>query len=285
MEAYDIFADHVHVRGPVFSEKFARIAVRVVPEPRNIIAQRVQPYVNDVFIVKIDGDAPFERGARNAQILQPRLQKVVHHLVFAGYGRDELGVFVVILHQPVRIFVHAEKVSLFLCGLYLSAAVGAFSVFQLRGGPKGFAGGTVKPLVVALVDIALLVQFFEDLLHLRHMVLVRRADEFVIRHVHQVPDSFDFRRHAVHKLFRGHARGFRLFLNFLAVFVRSRLKTHVKALVALESRNGVRQHDLVSVAYVRLARSIGDGRGNVVRFFFAHNVLPPRLVRGIPIFF
>ena len=64
--------------------------------------------------------------------------------------------------------------------LYLSAAVGAFAVHQLGFGEKGFTGGTVHTLIVALVDIALIIELFEYFLNLGFVIRIGGADEFVV---------------------------------------------------------------------------------------------------------
>ena len=178
------------------------------------------------------------------------------------------------MQKPVGVFAHAEKVRLFLGGLHLSAAVGALAVFELRRRPERFAGRAVHALVAALIDVALLVQLFEDLLHLPLVLLVRRADELVVGDVHQVPDALYLPRHVVHELLGAHSRGGGLLLDLLPVLVRARLEAHVKALQALKARDRVGEHDLVGVADMRLARSVGDRRRDIIRFF-AHK--PPLL--------
>jgi len=173
-------------------------------------------------------------------------------------------VLFIVGEQPVRIFAHAEEVRLLLCGLYLPAAVGAFAVFELRRRPERFAGGAVHPLVGAFIDVALFVQLSEDLLHLLFVIFVGGADELVVGDVHQIPDAADLSRDAVDELFGGDAGCLRLLLDLLPVLVCARLEAHVEALVALKARDGVREHDLVGVADVRLARGIGDRRGDVI---------------------
>ena len=182
----------------------------------------------------------------------------------------------VVLQQAVGIFAHAEKVRLFFGGLYLSAAVGALAVFQLRRRPERLAGGAVHPLVGALIDIAVCQHLFKHLLHLALVVGVGGADELVVRDIHHIPDGADLFRHAVYERLGRNARGGGLFFYLLAVLVGARLKAHVIPLRPLEPRDGVCQNDLVGVADVRLARGVGDGRGDVIRGFFCHGSLLKR---------
>ena len=284
VEADDVFADDVHVGRPIFCKQRALLALRLVAEAGDVVGERVQPNVHDVAGIEVDGDAPGEGGARHAQILQAGLQEVVDHLVFAREGQDEVGVLVVVLHEAVCVLAHAEEVRLLLGGVHLSAAVGALAVFELRGRPKGLARGAVHPLVRPFIDIPLLVQLAEDGLHLRLVVGVGGADELVVGDVHQVPDALDLVCDAVDELFGRLAGGLGLFFDLLAVLVGARLKAHVVALVAAEARDGVRQHDLVGVADVRLARGVGDRRGDVIGSLFHASPPAPAAAGGAPHF-
>ena len=73
VEADDVLADDVHVGGPILFKQLARVPVRVVAEAGDVVGQSVQPDVDYVFGIEIDGYAPRKGSARNAQILQPRL--------------------------------------------------------------------------------------------------------------------------------------------------------------------------------------------------------------------
>ena len=266
VEAHDVLADDVDVRGPVSLIIRAALALAVIAETGDIVGERVQPDIDDVFGVRLDGDAPAESGAGHAKILQTGLQEVVDHLVAAGDGQDEIGMLLVILHQPVRIFAHAEEISLLFRLGDLSAAVGTLAVHELALRPEGLAGRAVEPLIGAFVDVPLREQTIEDLLHFLLVIVVRGADELVVRGVHEVPYPPDLRRHVVHELFGSDARRRGFELHLLAVLVRARLQTDVIALRAPEPREKIRQHDLVGVADVGFARCVCDRRSDVILF-------------------
>ena len=196
------------------------------------------------------------------------LQEVVHHLVATGHGQDEVGMFLIILHESVRILAHAEEVRLLLRDGDLSAAVGTFAVHQLALRPEGFARGAIKPLIRPLIDVALCEQPLEYLLHFLDVIVVGGADELVVRGVHEVPYPPDLPCHVVHELLGGDACRSRFLLHFLAVLVGARLQTDVVALRAPEPREKIRQDYLVSVADVRLARRIRYRGGDVI--FLCH---------------
>ena len=269
VEADDVLADQVQVGRPVALELLGALAVAVVADAGDVVRQRVKPDVDDVLVVEVDRDAPLERRSRDAEVLQAGQQEVVHHLVLALHGLDEFRVRVDVLDQAVGILAHLEEVRLLLRRLHLAAAVGALAVDELGLGEERLARRAVHALVVALVDVALLVELFEDLLDLLFVVVVGRADELVVRGVHDVPVRADDLRDLVDVFLRRDAGGLRLFLDLLAVLVGAGLEEHVVALEALEARDAVGEHDLIRVADVRAARGVGDRRRDIV-LRFAH---------------
>ena len=60
VESDDVLADDMHVCRPLFFVEVARIAVLIIADARNIVCERVKPNVNDVALVKTDGDSPIE---------------------------------------------------------------------------------------------------------------------------------------------------------------------------------------------------------------------------------
>ena len=189
METDDILTDQVQVCRPVFLKQFTAVAVTVIADTCDIVGQCIQPYIYHMLRIKVDRNAPFEGCSGYTQILQTRQQEVVHHLILSGYRLDKLRMCIDMLDQTVCIFAHLEEISLFLRRLYLTSAVRAFAVYQLGLGPEGLAGSTVQSLIRALVNIALVVQLFEDLLYLLLMILISGTDEFVIGSIHQIPDT------------------------------------------------------------------------------------------------
>ena len=128
MEADDIFSDQMQISRPKLFILLAAVAFRIVADTGNIVGQRIQPYINNVFLIEINRDTPFERGSGNAQILQSGKQEIVHHLVFAGYRLDKFRMAVDMVDQALRIFAHSEEICFFLCRFHFSAAVRTFPV-------------------------------------------------------------------------------------------------------------------------------------------------------------
>ena len=267
MEPDDILADQVQIRRPVLLVEVAVIAVHIISQSGCVVAEGVKPHIDHVLRVEIHRDSPLEGGSGDAEVLQARQKEVVHHLVLAGHRLDEFRMGIDVLNQPVRILAHTEEVSLFLGRLHRSSAVRALAVHQLGLGPEGLAGSAVHALIAVLVDIALLIELLENLLHLDLVIRVRGTDKAVIGGVHQVPDPLNLRCHAVHEFLRGNAGLLGLQLDLLSVLVGTGLEPHVKSLLSLVAGDGVGQHDLIGVADVRLARGISDRRRNIIRFF------------------
>ena len=262
VEAHDILADDVQRGGPVTVIK-GTAAVGMIAEAGDVVAQGVQPDVSDVARVEFHRDPPGEGGTGHTQVGQPRLQKIVHHLVAAGIRLDEIGMLLIKPEQAVLILGQPEEIRLLAGVGDLPAAVGAFAVDELGRGEEGLAGDTVFAFVFAFVDIPLLVELFENRLHGLFMVGVGGADETVAGDVQAVPDRFDLAGHPVHvrlgadPLFLGGE------LDFLAVLVRAGLEIHVEAPLPLIPGDGIGQYRVVGIADVRLARGIGDGGGDI----------------------
>ena len=154
--------------------------------------------------------------------------------------------------------------------MHFPAAVRAFAVNQLGVRPERFAGRAVPALIFTLIDITLLVEALEYLLHLQLMILVGGPDELVIGGVHQIPDLLDNRNLLVNISLRLHAGRPGLFFNLLAMLVGARHKEDVITALSLIAGNGISHYDFIGVADVRLSRGIGNSGGNIVFFFFFH---------------
>ncbi len=178
-----------------------------------------------------------------------------------------------VVDQLGGILAHLEEVRFFLRGLHLSAAVGALAVLELRGREERFARHTVHAFIIALIDVALVVHVFENLLHLLDVIFVGGADKAVVRRADKVPQALDLARDVVDVFLRRDARRLGLFLDLLTVLVRAGLQIDVVALKALEARDAVGEDRFVGVSDVRLARCIGDRRGDVI--LLSHSSLSP----------
>ena len=116
----------MHIGRPVFP--IERIVAGAVAQSGDVVAQCVDPHVNHVLRVKVHGNAPGERGAGNAQVLQAGLNEVVDHFVEPGLGLDKIRMVLIILHQLVGIGGELKEIRFLLRPLDLPAAVGTLAV-------------------------------------------------------------------------------------------------------------------------------------------------------------
>ena len=267
MEAQNLLAHHVQVGGPVFV--VVVVGVVAVAKCGDIVAQGVHPDVHGVLGVEGDGDAPLDRGAGDTGVLQALLDEG-DHLILAALGLDELGVLLVQLEQAVGVLAGAEEVGFLVGVVDLAAAVGALAVHQLAVGPETLAGLAVVAHILALIDVALLIQLGEDLLAGLDVVVVGGADEAVVADVQQLPQVLDGGHDAVHIFLGLHPGGRGLVLDLLAVLVGAGQEHHVVPLLALEAGQRVTGHGGVAVADVQLVAGVVDGGGDVELFLFRH---------------
>ena len=84
------------------------------------------------------------------------------------------------LDQAVRIFAHFEEVCFFFCRCTRTSTVRTFTVHKLGLGKEGFARSTVHSFIVSFINVSLIIQLFEDLLHLFLMVVIRCTDKMIV---------------------------------------------------------------------------------------------------------
>ena len=273
VEADDLLADDVYVCRPVLVE----IVILVVEQSERsaVVEERIDPDVYDVTRIKVHRHAPVEARAGDAEVFKARLDEVVDHLVDARGGLEKVGVLKQVLHA-VGVLGKLEEVGLFLGVLDLAAAVGALAVNELALGPEALAGLAVLALVGALVDVAVVVHLLEDLLDGLDMVVIRCADEAVVRNIHELPqieDALFAADDVVDELLRGHARGFGLIFDLLAVLVGAGQEHDVIARQALVARHRVGRYGAVGVADVELVGGVVDG-GRDIEFLLVHWCFP-----------
>ena len=225
-----------------------------------------------MLLVERDRNAPLDGRAADAQVFQPWTEEVVQHLVGAAGGLDEVRMLLDVLNQPFGVLLQAEEVGFFTRLFHRAAAVRAAAVFELQFRPERFAGRAVPSLVFRLVDVALIVQLLENLLHALDVAVVSRADEIAVINVHQLPQILDARDNLIHILFRRDALFLRLALNLLAMLVRAGQEIDVIACQLLEARHRVRRRGAVGVTDVQVAAGVVNGRSDVKRLLarFTH---------------
>ena len=180
------------------------------------------------------------------------------------------------LHQTVRVLAHPEEVGLLRSLFHLASAVGAFAVHQLSVGEEGFAGSAVPALIVTLVNVALLVQFLENVSNRTLVIIVGGADEMIVGGVHQIPDAADLAGHTVHVFLGLNAGVSGLILDLLTVLIRTGEKMHVVAALPLVAGNSVGHDYLIGVAEMRLGGCVGDGGCDIKLLVVCHFICSSR---------
>ena len=130
METDDVLSDQMKIRRPEFLKLLRAVSVAVVADSGDIVGERVQPYINHMFRVKIHGNSPFKGSSGHTEILKSRKQEIVHHLVLAGFRLDEFRMILDVLDQAVRIFAHLKEIRLLLCGNAGASAVRTLTVHK-----------------------------------------------------------------------------------------------------------------------------------------------------------
>ena len=271
MEADDLLADEMHIGRPEGLVVAVGVFVVHEAERRRVVEQRVDPDVHDMLGVEVNGDAPLEARAGDAEVLQARVNEVVDHLVDAGARQQEVRVDEQVTHA-VRVLGQAEEIGLLLGVHNGAAAVGAAAVDELALGPEALAGGAVLADILALVDVALFIHLLEDFLDGGNMVVVGGADEAVIADVHQLPqilDALGALDDVIDELLRRNTGLLGLQLDLLAVLVGAGQELDVVALQPLVAGHSVGSDGAVGMADVQLIAGIIDRRCNV-EFFLIH---------------
>ena len=266
VEPHNLLAHKVDVGGPVFLEVV--VPPVAVPQGGDVVTEGVHPDIDHVLGVKLHRHPPGEAGAGDAKVLQPLADEGLH-LVDAGLGGEKLRVLVVEGQDFTGVLGEAEEVGLLLGVHHRAAAVGALAVHQLAFGPEGFAGGAVFALVGPLVDIPLVIEGLENLLHRFHMVIVGGADKAVVGDVEELPEGLEAGDDFVHILLGAHPGGLGLFLNLLAVLVRPGEEQNVVPGEAFIAGHGIGGHGAIAMADVQVIRGVIDGGGDV-KFFLFH---------------
>ena len=214
--------------------------------------------------IKVDRNAPREARSGYAKILKSGLDEVVDHLVDSGLRVKEVLLLVeqefLELRSKLR---ELEEVSLFRSVRYFPSAVRAFAVNKLALRPERLAGCAVLALVFALVDIACVIEFLEDLLNGLDVIIVSRSDVTVIGDSECSPELLEVVDDSVNISLGCNAFLFCLLLYLLAMLVSTGQEHYVIALHSLHSRDAVACDRRVAVSDVRIARRIVDRCRNV----------------------
>src|SRR5215467_13756273 len=262
MEADDLFADHVHVSRPVVLVLFLLgLILSSETECSDVVAERVEPDVNDVLRIAWYGNAPLEGAAANRLIAQAALYES-DDFVAACFRADKIRVPRVMLQQLVRESRELEVIVLFADSLSWPST--------LRAG-RSWAGSVnvklVEDAVLAgvrsLVNEALFLQTFPQRLHATLVAWLGSAYEIVVGDAHPVKKPAEFGGDRVSELLRRLARGVGGTFDLLPMLVCTGEQKRVVAEHALTTGHGIAHQRGVRMPDVRTRVHVIDRRRNV----------------------
>ena len=163
--------------------------------------------------------------------------------------------------QPVLIRRELEEVVVLVDELDLARALRARVVrVQLVLGVVRLVGDAVPALVLALVDLASVVEHLHEVLDPALVALLGRADEVVVADVEQLPDVEELRRDGVHPVLGRRAVLLGRLGDLLAVLVESGEEPDVVATHPPVARERVRGDGRVRGSEVRNRVHVVDRR-------------------------
>ena len=137
---------------------------------------------------------------------------------------------------------------------------------QLRIGPEALTGSAVFSGILALIDVALVVESLEDLLHRLNVIVVSCADISVVADIHVIPELLELGNDAVNVFLGSNALLGSLLLDLLAVLVSACKEHYVVALHSSVPGDRIAGCCGVAVADMWVSRRIIDRRGDVKGF-------------------
>ena len=263
VKAQDILADHVKIGRPetLVPVLVSEIAVDGPTGGCQIVRQRVKPDIHHMRVVIGNRHAPRETRTAYRQVAKPAAYKTLH-FIEAGCRTDEIGVCLVEFQKRFLPLRQIEEIGRLLDpfdgrpGRRL--AVDNFRLGVERLVPDGIPSG-----VTAEGDMAALKQDRPEFLAGCTMPCLGRPDEVIIGEIHagcQIPKIL---ADTVGKGLRRHALVCRGFLDFLAMFVGTGEKHHLKPVEAFEAGQHITGKGRVGVADMRLVIHVVDRCCNV----------------------
>ena len=159
--------------------------------------------------------------------------------------------------------LHAEEVVALAAGLRLPPVVRAAAVDQLALAEEALAADAVEALVLAVVDVAAVVDRPQDVAHHPGVAFLGGADEVVVADEQRLPGVAEALGHAVDEGLGIGAGAPGGEVDVLAVLVGAGQVEGVVAVEAVEAGQEVGHHRRVGVAEVGLGVDVVDRRGEV----------------------
>ena len=261
VELEDVLADEVEGRRPEAVGQVVPVAGEA--ERGDVVEQRVEPDVEDLVGIPRDRDPPLQPRARERDVLQP-LGDERARLVAELAREDEVRVLRRELLELLLEAREAEEPVVLALAVERDLVDRARVVLaRLLVGLEVRAAGAVPALVGALVDVAVVVDALEDLLHALLVARVGRADEEVVGGLEPRQQRHEVLDVAVAELLRRDALSFGGERDRLAVLVGAGEEEDLLAALAHVAGQHVGGDRRVRVAEVRRRVHVVDRRGDV----------------------
>ena len=259
VEARDVLPDDVQVGRPPGLEQ--RL-VGAVPDPRNVVDERVDPDVDHAVGIPRNRYAPRLAGPAHRDVFEPRFEQP-EHLVAADLRLQELGMGLVVVEQPPPVLRQPEEVVLLLDPLRRPAVHRTVAAVEVLLRLERLARNAVPPLVPAVVDVPGGGQALSQGGHAGPVARFRRADEVVERDVEPRPYAAERLLHLVAEGERRNPELARPLEDVLRVLVVAHQEAGLDAAQPLVPRNDVGRDLLVGGPQVGPAVDVVDRRGEI----------------------
>ena len=154
---------------------------------RQIVGQGIKPYINNMLLINRHRNAPIKGSTGNTQVIQPLLDEV-YHFIATRYRLNEVRVILNVFQNTVSIFGHLEEISFFSNFLYRTTTIRTTTILiQLQLCPETFTRRAIKSLIGPLVNIPLVINPAENLLHYLLMTLLGGTEKIVIGNIQHIP--------------------------------------------------------------------------------------------------
>ena len=259
MEANDLLADQMELRGPIF---FPLQLIVAIADAAQIAGERVVPDVDDVVGIVRPGQAPLDGFAADGDIAQAGLDKTLH-LVAAEGGADEIGLVLVELEELVLEGGELEEVV--LLGNDFRGTAAKRAIDGIGGvGDVEIVENAVTPLIKGFVDESGIASAKQQAAHGAEVIERSGADEMRVADAQLIPQVAENRGVAVHVFARRDARLGCRAGDIFAVLVGAGDKGHVVTLHALKAGDRIGHQGGISRANVRARVGVVDWRGEIV---------------------
>ncbi len=264
----DILADQLKVSRPI------TLKTRHIIRPPNacqIIEQRIQPHINDLFVIPRNRNSPVHILTGNRYIRESLKQ--IQNLMPTARRRDERRMLLDVRTDTLAITRNRQHIIILAVGLRHRSMLRTQAFDQIPLIFELFTAHTIQTLVRRKLNVAIGQQAFKRILHRRHMPRRTRSQETIIRHTQFTPRRFELWRQSINKRLGVNPLRTRRPLNLESVLIQACQEKHVTPPKPLITRHGVGCHLFVGMPDMRRRIGVINRGGNVK--CLGHGLSPP----------